>query len=164
MIALIGLDRGEGVEEVAEAALTFLRRERRQRERNALGPPQRKATLVEVSVAEAVPTDSPVGMPHVSPRVLLATRPRGPIPAGYSRMVTDAAVQTDDPVLPTWEELRTGLERARALDQTANRVRAEAFEALKRYAVTTAEPHPEAAYWRKLATAKAEEAGGLLEG
>ena len=116
---------------------------------------------MEVSVAEAVPTDSPVGVHHVSPRDLLATRPRGRIPAGYFQMVTNAAVQTDDPVLPpapTWEELRIGLERARALDQTANRVRAEAFEALERYAGITAEPHPEAAYWRKLATAKAEEA------
>ena len=165
MIALIGLDRGEGAEEVAEAALALLRRERRQREKDARGPPRGKATLAEVNATEVVPNGAPVGVPHVSPRDLLATRPRGAIPAGYARMVTDAAVQTDDPVLPpepTWEELRAGLERARALDQTANRVRAEAFEALDRYAGTTAQPHPEAAYWRKLATAKAEEAEHLV--
>ena len=84
-----------------------------------------------------------------SSRDLLATRTKGPIPAGYSRMVRDAAVKTDDPVMPpapTWPELRAGMERACALDQTANRIRTEAFEAIERYAGMTAEPHPEAAY------------------
>ena len=38
MIALIGLDMGEDVEEVAEAALSLLRRERPQREKEARGP------------------------------------------------------------------------------------------------------------------------------
>ena len=74
----------------------------------------------------------------------------------------DATVQTDDPVLPptpTWEELRAGLERARALDQTAHRMRAEALEC---YAGITAEPNPETAYWRKLAAAKAEETEHLV--
>ena len=149
MIALIGLDMGEGVEEVPEAVLTLLRRERRQREKNARGPLRGKATLVEANASEAVKTNAPVGVPHGLPRDLLATRPKGPIPAGYSPVVRDAAVQTDDPVpppMPTWEELRAGLERARALDQTANRVRTETFEALERYAGMTAEPHLEVAY------------------
>ena len=146
MIALIGLDMGEGVEEVAEAAFTLLHRERRQRERDARGLPREKATLAEANAAEAAKANAPVGVPHGPPEDLLETRPKGPIPAGYAPIVRDAAVQTDDPVLPpssTWEELRAGLKRARALDQTANRVRTEAFEALERYAGMTADPHAE---------------------
>ena len=80
-------------------------------------------------------------------------------------MIRDAAVQTDDPVLspaPTWEELRASLERARALDQTAHQVRTKAFEALEHNVEMTAEPHPEAAHWRKLAVAKAEETEHLI--
>ena len=64
MIALIGLDMGEGVEQVAEAALTLLRRERRQREKDARGPPRGKATLVEANAAEAAKTNAPVGVPY----------------------------------------------------------------------------------------------------
>ena len=165
MIALIGLDMGEGVDEVHEAVLTLLHWEHRQREKDARGPPGGKATLVEANAKEAAKTNAPVGVPHGSPRNLLATRPKGPIPAGYAPVVRDAAVQTDDPVLPpvpTWEELRAGLERARSLDQAANRVRTEAFETLERYAGMAAEPHPEAAYWRKPAVAKAEETEHLI--
>ena len=165
MIALIGLNRGEEVEEVAEAALTLLRRQRRQRERDARGPPRGTATVEEANAAEAAPANAPTGVPYGSPRDLLATRPRGPIPAGYARMVRDAAVQADDPAMPpapTWPELRAGLEQARALDQMAHRMRTEAFEALERYTGMTAEPHPEAAYWRRLAAAKAEETEHLV--
>ena len=120
---------------------------------------------IEVNAAEASTTNAHVGVPHVLPQDAQVTRHRGPIPAEYPKTVRDAAVQTDDPVqlpAPTWEELRAGLERARALDQTAHRMRAEAFEALERYAGMTAEPHPEAAYWRKLATAKADETEHLV--
>ena len=165
MIALIGLDMGEGVEEVSEAALNLLRRERRQREKEARGPLRGQATVVEVNAAEASTNNAPVGVPHASPRDAQATRNRGPIPARYPRTVRDAAVQTDDPMLspaPTWEELRAGLERARVLDQMAHRMRAEAFEALECYAGMTAEPHSEAAYWRKLAAAKAQETEHLV--
>ena len=116
MIALIGLDMGEGVEEITEAALSLLRRERRQREKEARGPLRGQATVVEVNAVEAATTNAAVGVPHVSPRDALATHHRGPIPAYYPRTVKDAAVQMEDPVLPpapTWEELRAGLERAR---------------------------------------------------
>ena len=127
MTALIGLDMGEGVEEVAEAALSLLRC---QREKEARGPLRGQATVVEVDAAEAATANAPVGVPHVSLREALATYHRRPTPAGYPRTVKDAAVQTSDSVLPptpTWEELHAGLERVRALDQTAHPMRAEAF-------------------------------------
>ena len=113
-IALIGLDMGEGVEEVAEAALTLLRRERRQREEGARWLPQGKATLAEANAAEAAKANAPVGVRHGPPQVLLETRHKGPIPAGYVPIVRDAAIQTDDPVLPpapTWKELRSNAMR-----------------------------------------------------
>ena len=51
---------------------------------------------------------------------------------------------------------------ARVLDLAATPARSEVFEALDRYAETCAEPHPEAAYWRRLAVAKREEADHLV--
>ena len=56
----------------------------------------------------------------------------------------------------TWDELRYGLVNARALDLAATRARSEVFDALNHYAETCVEPHPEAAYWRRLAAAKRE--------
>ena len=67
MVALIGLDMDGGVEEVAEAALTLLRRERRQREKEARGPLRGQATIVEATATEAAATNAPVGVPHSSP-------------------------------------------------------------------------------------------------
>ena len=46
MIALIGLDMGEGVGKVAEAAVNLLRRERRQQEKQARGPLRGQATVL----------------------------------------------------------------------------------------------------------------------
>ena len=115
-------------------------------------------------VVQTDATNAPVGMPHVSPQDALATRHRGPIPAGYPRTVKDVAVQTEAllPIEPTWDELRDGLVNARALDLAATRARSEVLEALDRYAETCAEPHPEATYWRRMATAKREEVDHLV--
>ena len=165
MIALICLDMGEGVEKVAEAALNLLRRGRRQREKEAQGPLRGQATVVEVNAAEASTNNAPVGVPRASPRDAQATRHRGSIPAGYSRTVKDAAVQTEAHHLPietTWDELRDRLVNARALDLAATRARSEVFEALDRYVKTCAEPHPEATYWRRLAAAKRKEVDHLV--
>ena len=105
---------------------------------------------MEVNAAEAPTTNAPVGVPHVSPRDVLATCHRSPIPAGYSWTVKAAAAQTEAhhmPIEPTWDELRDGLVNARALDLAATRAHSEIFEALDCYAETCAVPHPEAAYW-----------------
>ena len=79
--------------------------------------------------------------------------------------MNDAAVQTVAhhlPIEPTWDDLRVGLVNARALNLAATRARSEIFEALDRYVETCAEPHPEAAYWRRLSAAKREEADHLV--
>ena len=83
--------------------------------------------------------------------------PQGPHPGWLPVDDEGRAVQAEVPLLPlepTWDELRDGLVNARALDLATTRARAEVFEAL--------EPHPEVAYWRRLAAAKREEADHLV--
>ena len=62
----------------------------------------------------------------------------------------------DLPEDPTWEEVESLLQQARALDALTTEVRQEAFVALDRYHAFHPEPQPVVDSWRSRVTMKRE--------